>query len=368
MKTTKVIISGGGTGGHIFPAIAIANALRAHDPSIEILFVGALGKMEMEKVPQAGFQIVGLPIAGFNRKQLLKNFSLPFKLFLSMFKAFRIVSSFRPSVVIGVGGYASGPTLKVANWLGISTVIQEQNSFPGKTNLLLAKKAKAICVAYNGMETFFPSDRIHLTGNPVRNDIMDLSNKRMDGIRFYGLDPNKKTIFIMGGSLGAKHINQAVVSELAVLDLNTEIQVLWQCGKGYFDSLNALSLPAHVKLLPFIERMDLAYACSDLIVSRAGATSISELTLVGKPVILVPSPNVSEDHQTKNARALSDVGAAILLPDNQVIQALWGQIEGVLCDENKQAVLVESIRKLALPNSTSDIVNICLKVMNDASR
>jgi UDP-N-acetylglucosamine--N-acetylmuramyl-(pentapeptide) pyrophosphoryl-undecaprenol N-acetylglucosamine transferase len=218
------------------------------------------------------------------------------------------------------------------------------------------------------METFFPSDRIYLTGNPVRNDIMDLSNKKSDGIGFYGLDHNKKTIFIMGGSLGAKHINQAVVSELEALALNKEIQVLWQCGKGYFESLSALSLPAHIKLLPFIERMDLAYACSDLIVSRAGATSISELTLVGKPVILVPSPNVSEDHQTKNARALSDVGAAVLLPDNQVIQNLWPQIEGILWDDKKQAVLVDSIRKLALPNSTSDIVNICLKVMNHASK
>ena len=324
--------------------------------------------MEMQKIPQAGYTIKGLWIAGLQRSLTLKNALFPFKLISSLWTSRKIIKSFKPDVAIGTGGYASAPLLKMASLRGVPCLIQEQNSHAGITNKWLASHVQSICTAYDGMDRFFPESKVKLTGNPVRQDLLDLDQKLAEAQLFFSLDPNKKTIFIMGGSLGAKHINQAVVSELEALALNKEIQVLWQCGKGYFESLSALSLPAHIKLLPFIERMDLAYACSDLIVSRAGATSISELTLVGKPVILVPSPNVSEDHQTKNARALSDVGAAILLPDNEVIQNLWTQIEGVLRDEKKQAVLVDSIRNLALPNSTSDIVNICLKVMNDASK
>jgi len=349
MTLNRVIISGGGTGGHIFPAIAIAEALKAQNPGIDILFVGANGKMEMEKVPQAGFSIKGLNIAGLNRKNLLKNATLPLKIMTSMSSAFSIVRSFHPQLVIGVGGYASGPTLQVANWLKIPTLIQEQNSFPGKTNMLLAKKAKAICVAYPQMERFFPKDVIHLTGNPVRKDLI------------HGL-PNKQDI--MGGSLGAGSINAAVVNALEELRRQDGIQILWQCGKGYFEEYQKLDLPGNIKLLPFIERMDLAYAVADVIISRAGATSISELTLVGKPCILVPSPNVTEDHQTKNALSLTSRDAAVLVPDNKVVEMLWPSIHALLDDASKAESLAQSIKTLALPNATEDIVRICNQLIN----
>lgn len=361
MSLNKVIISGGGTGGHIYPAIAIASALKKKNPNMEILFVGALGKMEMEKVPQAGFPIVGLQISGFNRKKLWKNVGLPFKLFLSEWKAFRILRNFKPQLVIGVGGYASGPTLQMANWLKIPTLIQEQNSFPGKTNKILAKKATSICVAYDGLDQFFPPKKIFKTGNPVRQDILDISVKKDEGMAFYNLDAHRKTIFIMGGSLGARSINQAVLHAMNEIESHPNVQVLWQCGKGYYEDLRQRNLPSNVKLLPFIERMDLAYASADIIVSRAGATSISELCLVGKPTILVPSPNVAEDHQTKNARALSDRSAAILLPDKEVITSLWLTTELILKDSLLAVSLAEEIKKMALPKATENIVALCEK-------
>jgi UDP-N-acetylglucosamine--N-acetylmuramyl-(pentapeptide) pyrophosphoryl-undecaprenol N-acetylglucosamine transferase len=359
----RVIISGGGTGGHIYPALAIADALKAQHPGIDILFVGAHGKMEMEKVPQAGYAIKGLHIAGFNRKKLLKNVFLPFKVLGSLFAARSILNAFKPELVIGVGGYASGPTLQVANWLRIPTLIQEQNSFPGKTNLLLAKKAKAICVAYPHMDRFFPKEVIHLTGNPVRQDLIHGAPNKQDGYAFYSLNPSLKTVFIMGGSLGAKSINAAVVKELEQLK-HTEIQVLWQCGKGYFEQLKELSLSPNINLLPFIERMDYAYAVADIIVSRAGATSISELTLVGKPCVLVPSPNVTEDHQTKNATALSSINAAILVPDAQVLDKLWPTVYATLNDSDSTALLAQHIKTLALPHATEHIVSICNKLIS----
>ncbi|MFM7596453.1 MAG: undecaprenyldiphospho-muramoylpentapeptide beta-N-acetylglucosaminyltransferase [Flavobacteriales bacterium] len=359
MTLNRIIISGGGTGGHIYPAIAIAEALKTQHPGIDILFVGAHGKMEMEKVPQAGFPIKGLKIAGFNRKNLLKNAALPFKILNSISSAYSIVKSFKPQLVIGVGGYASGPTLQVANWLKIPTLIQEQNSFPGKTNMILAKKAKAICVAYPDMDRFFPKEVIHLTGNPVRKDLIHGVPNKQEGFDFYGLDAAKQTVFIMGGSLGAGSINLAVVNAVEKLKRLEDIQVIWQCGKGYFETYNKLDLPSHIKLLPFIERMDLAYAVADVIISRAGATSISELTLVGKPCILVPSPNVTEDHQTKNAMSLTTRNAAILVPDNKVEGLLWSTVQEILTDSSQAKTLSEAIKQLALPNATEDIVRIC---------
>ncbi len=362
----RVIISGGGTGGHIFPALAIAEALKSEHPAVDILFVGAHGKMEMEKVPQAGYAIKGLYISGFNRKQLFKNLFLPFKVLRSLYAARAILKSFNPELVIGVGGYASGPTLQVANWLKIPTLIQEQNSFPGKTNLILAKKAKAICVAYPQMERFFPKKLIHLTGNPVRKDLILGTPNKHDGYSFYGLDPALKTVFIMGGSLGAKSINDSVVKELAHL-VNADIQILWQCGKGNYEQLKELALSTNIKLLAFIERMDYAYAVADIIVSRAGATSISELTLVGKPCILVPSPNVTEDHQTKNAMALSSVNAAILVSDSKVLDALWPTIYSTLNDLNSISTLSQNIKSLALPHATDHIISICNQLLTHES-
>jgi UDP-N-acetylglucosamine--N-acetylmuramyl-(pentapeptide) pyrophosphoryl-undecaprenol N-acetylglucosamine transferase len=281
-----------------------------------------------------------------------------------MSSAFSIVRSFHPQLVIGVGGYASGPTLQVANWLKIPTLIQEQNSFPGKTNMLLAKKAKAICVAYPQMDRFFPKDVIHLTGNPVRKDLIHGLPNKQDGFAFYGLDASRKTVFIMGGSLGAGSINAAVVNALEELRRQDGIQILWQCGKGYFEEYQKLDLPSHIKLLPFIERMDLAYAVADVIISRAGATSISELTIVGKPCILVPSPNVTEDHQTKNALSLTSRDAAVLVPDNKVVEMLWPSIHALLDDASTAESLAQSIKTLALPNATEDIVRICNQLIN----
>jgi UDP-N-acetylglucosamine--N-acetylmuramyl-(pentapeptide) pyrophosphoryl-undecaprenol N-acetylglucosamine transferase len=362
MKLERVIISGGGTGGHIFPAIAIANEIRFQFPNCHILFVGANGRMEMEKVPNAGFQIKGLNIAGFNRKSPLKNILLPFKIINSLRTARKIITDFKPQLVIGVGGYASGPTLKAAIWQKIPTLIQEQNSFPGKTNLLLAKDAKAVCVAYTKMDRFFPSERLHLTGNPVRSDILDSPGKREEGIHYNGLNPNRKTVFIMGGSLGARTLNQSVLNFIDAIGNNTHLQVLWQCGRLHFESLQQLEIPSNVKLLSFIDRMDLAYAAADLIVSRAGATSISELSLVGKPTILVPSPNVTEDHQTKNAMALTNEEAAILISDASAPQELWPCIEKIIFDSEQCDALSKSIAAFAMPNATKDIVKLAVQI------
>lgn len=368
MNQLRIIISGGGTGGHVYPAIAIAEAIKVIKPEAQILFIGAEGRMEMEKVPLAGFPIIGLNIAGFNRKNMLKNFGLPFKIFKSLWRARKEIKRFNPQLVIGVGGYASGPTLKVANWIGIPTLIQEQNSFPGKTNLLLAKKAEAICVAYPNMEKYFPKEKIHLTGNPVRSLIFSDPSLYDTGINFFKLNKNKKTILVLGGSLGAKSINDGVVSMLEILSSRSDLQVLWQCGKRFYPSLSNLSLPENVVLVPFLEQMDYAYAIADIIVSRAGATSISELTLIAKPTILIPSPNVSEDHQTKNAMALVERNAASIVADNKVNEQLWNEISMLLSSADLCAKRGEEIKKMGLPNATQDIVELCLSCIEKNER
>ena len=365
MKTlNKVIISGGGTGGHIFPAIAVANEIKKRFPEADILFVGAEGKMEMEKVPAAGFKIVGLPIVGLQRRFTWKNLLLPFKLLSSLMKARKIVNDFQPQVVIGVGGYASGPTLKMAQRLGIPTVIQEQNSYPGKTNRLLAKEVAAVCTAYEGLEQVFPKDKIHFTGNPVRAELRQLSLGKEEAFAcFPQLDPAKKTILVIGGSLGARTLNESVLYGAEKLGSNG-IQILWQCGKYYFEQMKeevAKLSGAEIVLTDFIARMDAAYTVADVIISRAGALSISELCLVGKPVILVPSPNVSEDHQTKNAMALVKNHAAILVKDNEAKTSLLDRAENLLADHKEQQQLSEAILRMAKPDATKEIVDTIIE-------
>jgi UDP-N-acetylglucosamine--N-acetylmuramyl-(pentapeptide) pyrophosphoryl-undecaprenol N-acetylglucosamine transferase len=355
----KVIISGGGTGGHIFPALSIADALKERHPGAEILFVGAKDRMEMERVPAADYSIVGLPVAGFDRRNPLKNIRVVFKLLKSMYLARKILKKFRPDIVVGVGGYASGPTLKAANRLNIPTLIQEQNSYAGITNKLLAKKAARICVAYDGMETFFPAEKIVLTGNPIRKDLVNLEEKRKKGYAFFGLDPDMQTILILGGSLGAKTLNQCMYHALPALN-GGDVQFLWQSGKAYFhESLKQLERYSQhpIKLVEFIARMDLAYAVADLIISRAGAGSISEFCLVGKPVILVPSPNVAEDHQTKNAMALVKENAAILVSDEDAPQRLIPVALDTVRHSERLAELSANIKKRALPDAANKIVD-----------
>jgi UDP-N-acetylglucosamine--N-acetylmuramyl-(pentapeptide) pyrophosphoryl-undecaprenol N-acetylglucosamine transferase len=364
MKLTKIIISGGGTGGHIFPALAIADEIKRRNEAADILFIGAEGKMEMEKVPQAGYPIVGLPIVGFQRKLTLKNLLLPIKLLQSLLKAFVVIRRFKPELVIGVGGYASGPTLQMAQLLGVPTLLQEQNSFPGKTNQLLARKAKAICVAYPEMAKFFEASKIQLTGNPVRAALLqNLDAKKQEAAEFFGLDATKPTLFVMGGSLGARTLNNALRSALSVF-VQSDVQVIWQCGKSFEQELLNFqqTLPKNVKVFPFIQRMDLAYALASVIVSRAGALSVSELALVAKPAILVPSPNVAEDHQTKNARALVERSAALLVTDAQAQEKLVPLALELLQDPAQQQALSEAMKTMALPNATIEIVDACLKV------
>lgn len=357
----KIVISGGGTGGHIFPALAIANEIKKRNPAVEILFVGAEGKMEMEKVPAAGYRIVGLPIVGLQRKLTLKNLALPFKLLKSLSLAKNILKEFKPEVVIGVGGYASGPTLKMAQRLGIPTLIQEQNSYPGKTNRLLSKKVKAVCTAYEGLENIFPPATIRLTGNPVREELNKTSITREEAFNeFPALDPSKKTILVMGGSLGARTLNEGVLHGVTELDA-ANVQVLWQCGKYYFEAMKQeleIRKKVPVYLTDFIARMDAAYGVADVIVSRAGALSISELCIVGKPTILVPSPNVSEDHQTKNAMALVKNQAAILIKDDVAKEKLLPEAIQVLTDADKMSELRIAIKRMAKPNATADIVDV----------
>lgn len=357
----KVIISGGGTGGHIFPALAIANEIKSRYPQVDILFVGAEGKMEMERVPAAGYTIVGLPIVGLQRKLSASNFLLPFKLVKSLMKARKVLKEFQPEVVIGVGGYASGPTLKMATRLKIPTLVQEQNSFPGKTNRLLSKSVSAICTAYAGLESVFPAEKIHLTGNPVREELKTLHLPREEAFTcFPQLDPHKKTILIMGGSLGARTLNESVLFA-ADQYMQKGVQVLWQCGKYYFEAMKAevaqLNNPSII-LMDFIGRMDAAYTVADVIVSRAGALSISELCLVGKPTILVPSPNVSEDHQTKNATALVNNAAAVLVRDVDAKEQVMQVAFDVLEDEGRAVELGRAIRSMAKPNASADIVDV----------
>lgn len=361
MTKYKFILSGGGTGGHIYPAIAIANELKLQFPDAEFLFVGARDKMEMQKVPQAGYEIKGLWIAGLQRKLTLQNLMFPLKLASSLLESKRIIKKFKPNVVIGTGGFASGPLLQAAGSAGIPTVVQEQNSFPGITNKLLSKKANAICVAYQNLERFFPKEKIVLTGNPVRQDLIDIDSKRDEAIAFYGLDPNKKTLLVLGGSLGARRINQLIEKELQNFLLQ-DVQVIWQCGKLYFEEYKKYNQP-NVKVVDFIERMDFVYAASDIIISRAGASSVSELCIVGKPVIFIPSPNVAEDHQTKNAQAIVDAKGAILLKESELESEFSIVFEALLKDSGKQKQLSDNIKKLARPKATQDIVAEIVKLI-----
>ena len=362
MKKYKFILSGGGTGGHIYPAVAIANELKLRFPDCEILFVGAQDKMEMQKVPQAGYTIEGLWIAGLQRKLTLQNMMFPFKLVSSLWKSRKIIKKFKPDAVIGTGGFASGPLLQVANSNNIPTVIQEQNSYPGITNKILIKKANAICVDYEKLERFFPKDKIVFTGNPVRQDLLDSDSKTQEGITHFKLDDNKRTLLILGGSLGARRVNQLIEKELDFL-LASGIQVFWQCGKLYFEEYKKYNDKENVQVVAFIDRMDLIYAAADFVISRAGASSVSELCLVGKPTIFIPSPNVAEDHQTKNAKAIVDKKGAILLKESELDDKFETTFSELISNESHQKELSQNIKKLAKPNATKDIVEEILKLI-----
>jgi UDP-N-acetylglucosamine--N-acetylmuramyl-(pentapeptide) pyrophosphoryl-undecaprenol N-acetylglucosamine transferase len=360
MPLRKVIVSGGGTGGHIFPAVAIANALKEKYPSIDILFVGAIGRMEMEKVPAAGYKIEGLNISGIQRKLTLKNLLVPFKIIASTIKANKILKNFKPDIVIGTGGFASGPMLRAAAKKGIPTVIQEQNSFPGLTNKILAKRVNKICVAFDGLEKYFPKEKIVLTGNPVRSEVVKLEGKKPRAAEFFGLIESKNTILIVGGSLGARTINHAV--KKFAKDWNAKnYQVVWQTGKPFFEEAKKYveeNKLENVRVFDFITKMDLAYAMADVVISRAGAIAISELCLVQKPVILIPSPNVAEDHQTKNAMALVNHNAAVLVKDMDAIDQLGNCMDEIITDKNRIELLRTNIAKLGLTNATNAIVGV----------
>ena len=353
----RVILSGGGTGGHIFPAVAIANAIKEAAPAADILFVGAKGRMEMEKVPAAGYPIEGLWISGLQRRLTVDNFKFPFKVISSLFNARKIIKSFKPDVVVGTGGYASGPTLRMASWLGIPTLIQEQNSLPGITNKMLASKADIICVAYKGMEKFFPSSKIRLTGNPVRHDIEFNNNRKSEALKQFNLAEDKITLLVVGGSLGARTLNQSIHAGLRIL-ASENIQLIWQTGKAYADQAAKAVVEFEGKgiiTLPFLKEMDKAYSAADIVVSRAGAIAISELCILGKPSILVPSPNVAEDHQTKNALALSTCGAAILVKDSDAPATLISRITALASNATEQKNLSTNIISLAMRNSAHQI-------------
>lgn len=376
-KAPRIIISGGGTGGHIFPAVSIANAIRELCPEAEILFVGAEGRMEMQRVPDAGYRIIGLPVAGFDRQHLWRNFSVILKLLRSQWKARKIIKEFRPQVAVGVGGYASGPTLKTAGMMGIPTLIQEQNSYAGVTNKLLAQKADRICVAYEGMEMFFPSEKILLTGNPVRQSLLDNQITRETAASAFGFNPNLKTVLVLGGSLGARTINQTLAAGLALMKAHPEVQFIWQTGKIYIDQVKAAitaftgeavrnarvgSIP-NLYVTDFIKNMNNAYTLADLVISRAGAGSISEFCLLGKPVILVPSPNVAEDHQTKNALALVNKDAALYVKDAEAQEKLLDTALETVADDELLKQLSVNIAKLALPDSARIIAEEVLKLI-----
>ena len=360
----RVIISGGGTGGHIFPAISVANALRKIDPEMEILFVGAEGRMEMEKIPAAGYRIVGLPVAGIQRRLTLKNITVLVKLFKSLRMAKQVIREFSPDVVVGVGGYASGPVLRQAGKMGIPTLIQEQNSYAGVTNKLLAKRASTICVAYDGMEKYFPEDKIIKTGNPVRQNYDNLKILESEALGFFNLKKEFPVILVLGGSLGAGSINNSLSESINKMR-DSDCQWLWQTGKHYFENVNALvslTFSENISVHGFINRMDYAYAAADIIVSRAGAGTISELCLVGKPVILIPSPNVAEDHQTRNAMSLSDNQAAVLITDNQAIKTLVDEAIKLVSDKKKRDMLSKNILKMADRDADIRIAKEILKL------
>ena len=362
MGSKKFILSGGGTGGHIYPAVAIANGLKERFPDCDILFVGASDKMEMQKVPQAGYKIQGLWIAGIQRRLTLDNAMFPLKLVSSLIKSRKIVKQFKPDVVIGTGGFASGPLLRAAAGMGIPVVVQEQNSYPGITNKWLSKFAKKICVAYDNLERFFPASKIVHTGNPVRQDLIGTEDNRAEAIKKFNLDPSKKTLLVLGGSLGSRRINQLIAKELAWLQAQN-VQVIWQCGKFYFEEYQHHGDKEGVQVLSFIDRMDLVYAAADVVISRSGASSVSELCIVGKPVVFIPSPNVAEDHQTKNAQAIVDKGGGLLLKEPQLDTQFQPVFEDLLLNEEKQQKLSENIKKLAKVNATQDIVEEIVKLL-----
>ena len=374
MSDIRVIVSGGGTGGHIFPALSIANAVKAKCPDAEILFVGAENRMEMQRVPAAGYRIIGLPVSGFDRKNLLRNIAVLWRLMKSRRKARRVIRDFRPHVAVGVGGYASGPTLKEAGAMGIPTLLQEQNSYAGVTNKLLAKQAACICVAYEGMERFFPKDKIKLTGNPVRQNLLDVTVTHDEAVRTFGLDPSKKTVLVVGGSLGARTLNESMLAAWNSLK-DSEVQFIWQTGKYYYKDITAQlagrELP-NVHVCDFISSMDAAYAAADLVISRAGAGSISEFCLLGKAVILVPSPNVSEDHQTKNALALVDKEAALYVKDAAAVNELIPLALDIVNDEKGLDRLKKNILTLAFHHSAEviadEVIALAVNYMNGISK
>lgn len=361
MPALKIIISGGGTGGHVFPAIAIADAIKSIRPDAEILFVGAIGRLEMEKVPEAGYKIEGLNISGLQRRLTFKNLSFPFKVLGSLIKARKIVKNFNPDVAVGVGGYASGPLLRSAASKGIPTVIQEQNSYPGITNKLLAKKAKKICVAYEGMEKFFPPSKIILSGNPVRKKVSQIEGKKEQALSHFGLQAHKKTVLIIGGSLGAKTINESINAAIPEIAKQGNIQIIWQSGKSYAD-IAKQSIKNNGYTSAFIKEMDLAYAAADIIISRAGAMSISELCLIAKPCILVPSPHVAEDHQTRNAEALVVKKAAIMVKDSEARNSLWNQADALLNNNELKIELAANIKKLGIADADIRIAKTVIQI------
>jgi UDP-N-acetylglucosamine--N-acetylmuramyl-(pentapeptide) pyrophosphoryl-undecaprenol N-acetylglucosamine transferase len=366
LKQFKVILSGGGTGGHIFPAVAIANEIKKLVPTADILFVGALGKMEMEKVPAAGYKIIGVPIAGLQRKFTLENLKLPFLIIMSLLKTRKIISDFKPDVVVGTGGYASGPLLRSAISKGIPALIQEQNSYAGITNKILSKKVNKICVAYEGMEKFFPKEKLLLTGNPVRQDIASIEEKRNEAFSFFKLDPSKKTVLVIGGSLGAKAINEAIGAGLQLFADNN-IQLVWQTGKIYFDTAKKQTAgfeSKNITAVDFISRMDLAYAFADVVISRAGAGAISELCIVQKPCVLVPLPTAAEDHQTQNAMALVNKNAAILVKDADAVKLLVERAIQLVNNNSEQQQLKTNMKQLAFFNSANVIAKEVLKLAN----
>jgi UDP-N-acetylglucosamine--N-acetylmuramyl-(pentapeptide) pyrophosphoryl-undecaprenol N-acetylglucosamine transferase len=362
----RIVISGGGTGGHVFPAIAIGDAIKAKAPDTQFLFVGANGRIEMDRVPKAGYEIKGLDIVGFQRKLTLKNLAFPFKLASSMFRALMIVRNFKPDVAIGVGGYASGPTLKIANSLGIKTVLQEQNSYAGVTNKLLSGKAELICVAYDGMERFFPKDKVLFTGNPVRKDLLSGKMTAAEGRTKLGLDPSKKTILVFGGSLGARTINEAIAHHAETLAQWKDVNIYWQVGNAYYAQYkdHTLAKSSHVNIVPFIEDMNAAYSAADIVVCRAGALTISEISVLGKAAILLPSPNVAEDHQTVNAKSLVDKDAALMIKDMDAKVEMVPAMMRLLNDDAMIARLKANVTYFGRPNAADEIAENVLKIIN----
>ncbi len=364
-KTYKIILSGGGTGGHIYPAIAIANELKKRFPDAEFLFVGAKDRMEMEKVPQAGYHIKGLWISGIQRKLTLKNLSFPFKVISSLWNARKIIKSFKPNVAIGTGGFASGPLLQMAASSNIPTLIQEQNSYPGITNKLLSKKAKKICVAYDGLDRFFPKEKIIKTGNPVRQGLLDIDSKTVEAKNFFNLKHGKNTLLVIGGSLGSRRINELIEKELDFFDTQN-VQIIWQCGKLYYQQYKIYNNTNNVQVFEFLNNMDFAYAAADVVISRAGASSVSELCIVGKPVIFIPSPNVAEDHQTKNAMAIVNKDAALLIKEEDLDADFENKFLQLVASREKQRELGQNIKKLALVNATKQIADEVEKLLKDS--